>query len=486
MTTLSSWCPAGVTDPESSDPGDLGDFGEPTTPPFESQKNMITIGYDPRTGVLLMHSGSAGAFGEDPPTNPTISRSVDCGKTWTPLFDIVVDGGVEPYDTGYGGDGFINAITWQPCLIIPGAEPREWLWFDHFGGYYFSADDGESWSARRMSSSIEEGIIPVGADWEQYNHLLGHVFAFDTRSVTGFHYLEEGVIGYTYGTERDQIADGYYHTGVRRSLVPNGGSGFGDWGDSLIPNDSPAGNGSGWSNGVESPVLHGANGRWIVMVDYAGTLAPESGLRTPNARINTSPDLDPSGWGEPFWVVSQSFVQDYYGGASFGPATATLREFTFRQGHARLKFIPQNGHAAGGRWWLMGLNDFLLFSDDNGETWDTSLMNHSGPEEAMHPMLNWRASHPYTTRATPARVLDIIHDPLSAGRLMAIGITYDRDGISNRLAVFSCSVDGGDTWGSVGQLPFRLSNIQSVGAGVGSDAPAVARHGFPCFRPVEP
>jgi hypothetical protein len=476
-TVASRFCPPGSSDAQSTDPADHGGFGNPDTPEYESQKNLTRVAYDPRNNTLIGAQGGWGTFGESPATNPRIIRSTDCAQTWQEMTNLVEDEGIGPYDTGYeeGTGSNLTDLTWQPAMITRGLNPGEWLWFDYFGGYYFSSDNGQSWSGRRMSSSIETGIIPVGENWEEYHHVFGHTFDFDTRQRNVHHYIEAGTIGYSYGTERANEEDGWYNIGIRRSLAPNGGAGFGDWGDSLHPAES------NWTNCMGTQ-LHGANGRWIAILgEYAPWRSDD-----PQMRINTSTNLDPNSWGSARWLIDEDFANDYYGGSEFGPNNDGMRMISpgNQNAHGYLKFIPNSSQPAGGRWWFMGLNNFLLFSDDNGETWDKSFMNHPGPQEAIHPMLSWRAQDDLGYRFTPPRVLDILQNPITPSMLMAVGTTYDREGITNRLAVFCCSEDGGDTWGPVGQIPISLNNITSSDSGPGADAPATARYAFPCMGGV--
>lgn len=473
--TIDFWCPASASDPESSDPGDLGDFEEPITPPYTSQKNIVDISYDPRSGTLLRTQGGFGAFNETPPTSTKISTSVDCGRTWSAginFADFIEGSYNDPPFSVFSILDFFHV----PVSIIPGANVGEWILFDFVGGYYISTDNGLTWGTRQMSgiTPVQNNVPFAHAD---YYGLVGVNGAFNTRMVNPHHYLDLPVpqIGYSFTIEVP------FRPGIRRSIGANGVSG---WENSLDPTDQASG-GSGWDAGDTPPVLYGANGRWIACVGWQETQSEDDttfdDVIVPAMRINTSSDLDPGSWEAPFWPVSEAWVTDMYGGFKTGGSYgATYLNFEF--GAGRLKFIPMDNHPAGGRWWLMGMQDSLIYSDDNGVTWSNSLADHTAPEDAMHPILNWRASHALGYRYTPSKILDIMADPLDSGRLIAIGVTYDRAGISNRLAVFCCSTDGGDSWGPVGQLAIRLSNITSVGIGADFDSPATARHGFPCLE----
>lgn len=466
---LDHWCPSSVTDPESSDPEDLGDFEESNTPTYTSQKNIVDVAYDPRTGVLMRTQGGFGAFGESPSTTQKFSFSTDCGRTWSEPVDFgeVIEGSYnDPPFNAFGIPDFFHTIV----SVIPGALVGQWLAFDYCGGYYLSNDNGATWGPRILS-----GIAPSqsGPDTLYYG-IVGVNGQFNTRHINPHHYLEVSQIGYSFMLENP------FRVGIRRSLGLNGADG---WETSLAPTDLVSG-GTGWAPGNTPPILHGANGRWIAAVGWQETFGENDSTFeeeiVPSMRINTSPDLDPESWGEPFYPVSQAWVEDIYGtfktGGSYGN-----KWLYFEFGAGRLKFIPQTGHPAGGRWWLMGMQDSIIYSDDNGVTWSNSLADHTGAEDAMHPILNWRASHALGYRYTPSKILDIVHDPFGSGRLISIGVTYDRAGISNRLAVYSCSVDGGNSWGPVGQLALRLSNITSEGIGSDHDSPAMVRHGFPCM-----
>lgn len=469
--SLEFWCPASATDPESNDEEDLGDFEPPITPPFDSQKNIVDVSFDPRTGTLLRTQGVFGAFSESPATSTKISTSQDCGRTWTEEVDF------GSFIEGNYNDPPFNVFTipdffHTPVSVIPGAVEGQWIIFDFVGGYYVSNDNGVTWSARQMS-----GITPTQSGPNAlYYGIVGVNGQFNTRHINPFHYLDLAVpqIGYSFMLEFP------FRVGIVRSIGANGAGG---WGLSLPATDLATG-GTGWMPGSTPPAIAGANGIWIAAVGQPETvgfndLTFEEEI-VPPMRINASPDLDPDEWGAPFWPVSEAWVQDIYGGTKTGGSYGNaFLDFEF--GAARLKFIPLAGHSAGGRWWFMGMQDSIIYSDDNGATWSNSLADHTGVEGAMHPILNWRASHALGYRYTPSKILDIVSDPLDDGRLIAVGVTYDRAGITNRLAVYSCSLDGGDTWGPVGQLAIRLSNITSAGVGSDHDSPAMVRHGFPCL-----
>lgn len=466
--TIDFWCPDSATDPESSDLDELGDFEEPTTPTFASQKNLVDVAFDPRTGMFIRTQGGFGSFGESPPTDMQISTSDDCGRTWSSPVSF------GPYIEGSYTDPPFSVLTMPtyfqtPVSVIPGATEGEWIVFDFVGGYYVSTDNGLTWSARQYSAPVPFYVAPNAF----YYGLVGVDGQFNTRHITPHHYLEEQQIGYGF------MLTIPFRAGIRRSLGPNGSLG---WDNSLEPTDFASG-GCGWAAETTPPMMHGANGRWIAAVGYDGTQGYDDDTFAlevvPPMRINTSPDLDPGSWGAPFWPVSEAFYTDIYGGFKTGGSYG-VAALQFEYGHGRLKFIPQADHAAGGRWWFMGMQDCILYSDDNGVTWSNSLADHTGAEANMHPILNWRASHALGYRYTPSKILDILSDPRDSGRLIAIGVTYARTGITNRLAVYSCSVDGGETWGAVGQLPMRLSNITSSGTNPDFDSPATARHSFPC------
>ncbi len=458
--TATTICPEGSSNAQSDLDGDHGDFGNNRTPTYTSQKNLVKVGYDPRTNTLLALRGMHGGFGEDPSTNPNMIRSKDCGETWTQVSDLVADGVITRYMEG----GQIEELFHIPMLIVPGLNPGEWIIMDFVGRYYISTDDGATWSA-----PIEGGIgLDTSGFFPSYTGTLGLTGQLDTRTNSLWHYTEEAQLGYAY---LFPPPDGSIElVGFRRSIGPNG---TGGWEDTIAPS-------SDWEWMGAHPVLHGANGRWIAIVDRDSIAFTSA---DGHIRVNTSPDLDPNAWSTPFHMIDEPYLTDIYQGQA-DHITSSLRMFRFRQGHPKLKFVPQDGHPVGGRWWFMGVNDCLLYSDDNGDTWSNSLSDHREPEAAMHPILNWRSSHDYTTRATRARILDMFHDPLNQGRLISIGVTYDRPGITNRLAVFCCSDDGGDTWGAVGQLPISLENIQSTGTSAGFDSPAVARYIFPCMGGV--
>ena len=466
-------CPAGSTDAQGGDTGDHGDFGPPSTPEYTSQKNLVKIGHDPRTNTLLALRGMAGNFGEEPPTNPNLIRSKDCGKNWDQVTDLVADGVISSYNTGTGGN--LDTMFHIPMIIVPGYAEGTWIIMDFVGGYYISLDDGNTWSDR-LYGGIDGGIIvpdPESPFVHEYKGTLGIDGQFDTRPLPLHHYIEEQQLGFAYTIS--PIEGGWERIGVRRSLGVNGTTGW----DTSLSHDPYADGGSGWVIGGSYPPLLGANGRWIIVADH-WMLGTSGGPKTPNLRINTSTNLDPSSWQEPFYMIDEAYMQDIYQGAGINVPFGQGR-FEFRQGHPRLKFFADSTHPVGGRWWFMGVNDCLLYSDDNGETWSNSLSDHTGAEENIHPILNWRNSNDLGYRATPCRILDIFQDPAVGDRLMSIGVTYDRAGITNRLAVFCCSEDRGETWGAVGQLPISLDNIQSTGTSAGFDSPAVARHIFPCM-----
>lgn len=466
---LDAWCPAGASDPESSDPADLGDFEEPITPPFTSQKNIVDVAFDPRTGTLLRSQGGFGSFGESPPTDMQLSTSQTCGRTWTTPVNFAPFLG-SSYQAAPFNVTNIPSFFNVPVSLIPGANPGEWLAFDYVGGFYKSVDNGLTFSARQLSGIAPFQSGPNGI----YYGLVGVDGSFNTRALTLQHYLEVQQIGYSF------MLTVPFRVGVRRAI---GANGVGGWENSLAPTDLASG-GSGWAPGVTPPVIAGANNRWIVAVGWQETFGENDETFeeeiVPPMRINTSANLAPGNWGAPFYPVSQAWVEDMYGGFKQGGSYGNIW-LKFELGHGRLKFTPLEGHPFGGRWWLMGMQDSLIYSDNNGVTWSNSLADHTGPEALMHPILNWRASHALGYRYTPSMITDIVSDPLGSGRLIAIGVTYNRAGISNRLAVYSCSVDGGDTWGQPGQLAVRLSNITSGGASPDFDSPALARHIFPCL-----
>ena len=491
---IGGWCPQSATDSESADPGAAGDFQPAEAPEYESQKNIEKIAYDPRTNTLLGSQGGFGTFGEEPPTTMKIMRSRDCGSTW----EQVCDFGGFVGDNYWPRDGNLPEEDWEsttlydtmflPINLSPGVNPGDWIMMDFLGGYYISTDDGVTWSPR-VYALLEDGVQHAGGTGTavRYGGVIGGIGFFDTRAISLQKYQGGNTFGFVYTNVDESFAtnDGEF-LGVRRGRpLPGGGI---EWDDSITPTFLEAG-GANWGIGGLWPVVVGANGRWIAIVDYWSTQTWDDDFNdreVPQARINYSADLDPSAWGEPFWLVSKAWFEDMYEGTA-NHLSSFDRRFEFNQGHARLKFLPDPGHPAGGRWWLMGLLDTLLYSDDNGETWSRDLAYHPGLEENMHPILNWRASYSLGYRASRCRVLDIGPDPFDSSRLISIGITYNRPGITNRLAVFSCSTDGGNSWGPVGQLPIQLgrSGGDYQGDQPGRDSTSVARHIFPCLPPGE-
>ena len=485
-----TWCPTPATNSESNDPSDTGDFQPPVAPDYESQKNIEKIAYDPRTDTLLGSQGGFGTFGEDPPTTMKIIRSKDCGKTWQQVCDFgdFIGGQYWPQDGNFPEEDWETTTIYEtmylPINLQPGVDPGDWIMMDFLGGYYISTDDGVTWSPRAYAL-LEDGVQHAGGGGFaiKFGGIVGGPGSFDTRAVSLIKYQGGSTYGFIWTLiNEDGVTEISEFLGVKRGLPS--GSGI-EWSDSL-PVGYLEDGGTNWGVGGMWPVVGGANGRWIAIVDYwcsVGWWGPDYVDReVPQARINYSANLDPEEWGEPFCLISREWLEDKYEGMA-DHLISFDRRADFEQGHGRLKFIPMEGHPVGGRWWLLGIIDTILYSDDNGETWSKSLADHTGDEEDMHPILNWRHSHELGYRASECRVLDIAHDPFGSGRLISIGITYGREGITNRLAVFSCSTDGGDTWGPVGQLPLRLdrSGGDYVGDQPGRDSPSVARHIFPCL-----
>lgn len=480
MSILDKWCPEGVIDPDSVNPEqDFGDWSGVTKPEYESQKNFVRLAFDPRTSHVLALQGGLGAFFESPATSQKVIMTMNCNKSWQFRSDL---------------DGVMPLVgemhEWQPATnvhsliqaVIPGPQPHSWILINGPGDYIISYDDGLTWT-EPVNAAIGATIHPHWV-WPEFYGTLGVVGSIETRVNTNIAYNHEaGVVAYAY------VDSLWFGLGIRRGTFDgsdyqwdqglNHGDEVGEGGDIVFVPES------GWFSQSRSPhlVIDYANGVWIAVAGYQGTL-DYSDFRTPAMRINPTPNMDPESWGEPFWPVSETFYSDVYEGTvSDEDLSPTNKGFDFWSGRGRLKFIPQFNHPAGGRWWLLGRPDSLLFSDDNGQTWSKSLADHTGPEENMHPMLNWRRSH--ELEGSPiipdsSQITDIIGGPGESGELIAIGMTYPRDGIVNRYAAYCCSVDGGNTWGAVQQLPFTRSFLPVDSTGDVSDI--IGRHIFPCNK----
>jgi len=478
---------------------DGADFGDPNTPEYESQKNMAIVRQDPRTGKMLMIAGGWGTFGEDPPTSQKVYISEDCNQTWQLQSDLA-DVMLPLYWTNTPPRPWASqGINWEDANdtiqgIIWGDEPGTWLIFNQVMDYWVSTDDGVTWSEKKQAGVGLKDYWTYDGLEPYFQNLQGMTGDWDTRYVPLD--KQDGVIGVIYDEypsdfDPEPVWD---RVGVKRSVGSNGDGG---WEESLVRSEEEEDKQLLAWPGLYFPILAAGNGRWIVLGygRHARTAAtdfvPETVIFNGNMIINDSPNLDPNSWLSNQWLISKDWVNDMYDELELDwidVTNITQRRFDPPSSSSnwnsllRLKFIPNGNHPAGGRWWVMGVPNVLVYSDDNGNTWKNTYCDHRGPIYRMHPMLNWRLMEAIVTRRHPPTVTDIAADPINGERLMSIGVTYDREGITNRLAVFSMSLDNGNSWSPVGQTSLTQDVIGSSGTTAAFDSPAIARHIFLCFR----
>ena len=409
-----SFCPPSAINMGSSDIAETDSgpgFSSPVRPPYESQKNITAVGYDPRTKRVLALSGGEGMFTEDPPTSIKVSHVLDCGTTLVQVADLTDI--YMPYDPPLPNPDENTELSAPQTGVIPGKLPEQWLIFNFAGGYWFSNDDGITWSARR-----ESGIglqFDAVNDWYDTYGINGVFGQFDTRHQGISVDIETGTVGYMFISLEESSAL-YNRIGIRRGILDDFGNA--SWENSIEPGRFDSG-GTGWEFSLRADPIGAGNGRWIAVVNYENCRSDEGLI--PNIRINTTATMEPGSWRAPEWLISQSFCQDIYQGAGPTPSAPSYTATNFGWGegtsHGRIKFIPQVGHAAGGRWWILGCRNTLLYSDDNGDTWSNSLADHIEDPGAMHPLLNWRninALGPQLPKGPEPKVLDIISDPFNS------------------------------------------------------------------------
>jgi hypothetical protein len=489
-----NFCPAQALFAGSGTAQPGSDFSPPERPVFESQKNITAVGHDVRTGVTLTQSGAMGMFGESPPTSVRINRSTDCGRTYTQIADL--DEIVQLYGLPtFPSDDRDFSVPWAG--MIPGLNPGEWLIFNAAGGYYFSADNGETWSERREALIGMEETLD-GWDARFYG-IPGVPFQYNTRHQGVSHSPNNEIVAFacTPNDAPDYEVTGYI--AVRKGTLTNEGE---NWVD-VMPPSHPITGPVSWYFASVMPVIGAGLNAWVMFTGFREsfgtywdddlgeyTSAPSRGVIIRNPSIDFSAPWDESGW-----VVSEEYCEDTYEGTfwytdfSVPPGFARIlrnemRNFTHYPGASgRVKFLPLNDHPHGGRWWLLGTLDGLYYSDDNGVTWNNTLSDHKNPG-VMHPFINWGASRYAGRFATPrqSKVMDMITDPNGSGRVVAVGTMMHHPGISNNLAVFACSSDGGNTWGPPGQLPIQPPATESTNVHDGWQSTSVARYIIPCFR----
>jgi len=205
---------------------------------------------------------------------------------------------------------------------------------------------------------------------------------------------------------------------------------------------------SGWFGnateaGTEPQAIAYGNGLWIVGMSGPGF--------TGRIWRCLDPDFVEAGFEDAGRVVvSTGFQSDVYEGTvGLYPTSLVVNE---------IRYLPRAG--GGGRWWIYGSINALVYSDDDGVTWSNALCNHASGSggDTIHPILDWRRSNAAGYNGSSAahpRITYITQSPDNLDLLIAVGCTYEReeDGITDPLRVFATSTDGGTTWGPVRQVP---------------------------------
>lgn len=173
---------------------------------------------------------------------------------------------------------------------------------------------------------------------------------------------------------------------------------------------------------------------WIAL----GNAHNNTGPSVKCVQRNLSAQCDPSGWEDVgYYLVSQDFQEDLFEGTVFYPDDypATYRRgdpYTNDPMPIGMKYFPNSG-----RWWAFEMGHYfhghwLIYSDDDGVTWNKSLCDHKNSANwpNMHPFFAprlWPWSESYSlfqslnNSGWQSNVCDIIEHPDDPNILITIG-----------------------------------------------------------------